>query len=62
MEKQGKLAVERQSVEVQTHLLADGLTSDEAKRWLEAMPTAEQLMPPVSMAEIRKQLRQRGDD
>jgi hypothetical protein len=46
LEKQGKLTIDRRSVDTQTHLLADGLTSEEAKRWLESMPTAEQLTWP----------------
>jgi hypothetical protein len=62
LEKQAKLTIDRQTVEAQTRLLAEGLTSDEAHHWLESMPTAEQLMPPVSMAEIRKQLRRGGDE
>jgi hypothetical protein len=61
LEKQAKLTIDRQTVETQTRLLAEGLTSEDAHHWLESMPTAEQLMPPVSMAEIRKQLR-RGDE
>jgi hypothetical protein len=62
LEKQAKLAIDRQSVETQTRLLAEGLTSGDAQNWLDSMPTAEQLMPPVSMAEIRKQLRRGTDD
>jgi hypothetical protein len=62
LEKQAKLTIDRQSVETQTRLLAEG-TSEDAQRWLESMPTAEQLMPPISMAEIRKQLRRgRGEE
>jgi hypothetical protein len=62
LEKQAKLTIDRQSVETQTRLLAEGLTSGDAQRWLASMPTAEQLMPPVNMAEIRKQLRRGSDD
>ncbi len=62
LEKHAKLAIDRQSAETQTKLLADGLTSEDARRWLESMPTAEQLMPPVSMAEIRKRLRRGADE
>ncbi len=62
LEKHAKLAIDRQSAETQTKLLADGLTSEDARRWLESMPTAEQLMPPVSMADIRKQLRREADE
>ena len=39
-----KLEVERQSVAIQTELVAGGLRSDEARAFLEAMPTADALV------------------
>jgi hypothetical protein len=51
--KAAKAAVERASVEAQTRLCAAGLESEEARRFLDGMPTAEALMPAVpSVAEI----------
>jgi len=60
MAKEGKFKIEQSSLDVQTKLLAEGLESDDAKKFLESMPTPEQLMPPLSLDEIevtnRKQL------
>jgi len=47
-----KVEIERASLEVQTQLLAGGLESDEARAFLNSMPTADALMPAVTMAEI----------
>jgi len=49
-------AIQRASVEIQTQLVAEGLTSDDAKAFLETMPTPAQLMPVVTVEEIQKQL------
>ena len=45
LEKKARLEIERASVDVQTRLVADGLASAEGRAFLEAMPTADQLMP-----------------
>jgi hypothetical protein len=37
-------------------LVAEGLTSADAKAFLESMPTPAQLMPVVTVEEIQKQL------
>ena len=51
--KDAKVKIERQSVDVQTQLVAGGLESAEARAFLDSMPTAESLMPPApSVAEI----------
>jgi hypothetical protein len=47
-----KLAIERRTSEVLTELLADGLTSGSARRFLESIPTPTELMPPVVVAEL----------
>ncbi len=52
LEKQAKTTIERQSVDVQTQLLAGGLESADARRFLESMPTVETLMPPLNVAEL----------
>ncbi len=56
MEKAARTEIERVSLETQTRLLAGGLESDEAKRFLDAMPTAESLMPTLEVSEIERQL------
>jgi hypothetical protein len=54
--KEARHAIEAKSVEIQTRLLADGLTSDDARVFLEAIPTPAQLMPAVSVENVQKQL------
>jgi hypothetical protein len=56
LEKEAKLEIDRASAETQTRLLAAGLESAEAQAFLEAMPTAAQLMPPVNLQDVRKQI------
>ena len=53
MEKSARTAIEGHSVEVQTELLAGGLTSDAAKLFLEKMPAVETLMPMLNETEIK---------
>jgi hypothetical protein len=55
-------AIQRGSVEIQTKLVAEGLTSADAKAFLESMPTPAQLMPVVTVEEIQKQLGEQTDD
>ena len=54
--KDAKHAIAAKSVEIQTRLLADGLTSADAKMFLEAMPMAAELMPVVTVEDVQKQL------
>jgi hypothetical protein len=54
--KEANVEIDRRSAETQTKLLTAGLESGEAKAFLEAMPTAEQLLPAISAKEIQKQL------
>jgi hypothetical protein len=56
MERSARTEIERASLETQTALLAGGLESDEARRFLESMPSAESLMPALSVGEIETQL------
>ena len=62
LEKKARLEIERASVDVQTRLVADGLASADARAFLEAMPTADQLMPVVTVEQIQKQLTHSGFD
>ncbi|TDC47655.1 hypothetical protein E1281_25990 [Actinomadura sp. KC345] len=50
--KQAKLAIDAREAEVLTELIAGGLESSEAKTFLESIPTPEQLMPSVTIAEL----------
>ena len=52
LEATARLEIERTSLETQTALLAGGLETDEARRFLAAMPTAEQLMPALDMTAL----------
>ncbi len=51
-----KVEIERRSLEVQTELVAGGLQSEQAKAFLAEMPTAEQLMPGLSLADVEAAL------
>ncbi len=60
MQKEAKLKIEKDSLEIQTQLLAGRLESAEAKAFLETMPTAEQLMPAITVADVRRVMAQMG--
>ncbi len=53
LEARAKTEIERVSVEQQTALISDGLTSVAAQAFLEQMPTAENLMPALDMDQIK---------
>jgi hypothetical protein len=53
IEKEAATKIERMSLEAQTEVVAQGLESDAAKRFLNAMPAMETLMPPIQIAEIQ---------
>jgi hypothetical protein len=52
--KQAKAEIERRSLEVQEQLLVGGLESAEARAFVESMPKADELMPPISVAEVER--------
>ena len=54
----GKRKIEESSLAIQTRIMASAL-SDEAKAFLEEMPTPEQLMPPLKLGELETMLGQR---
>jgi hypothetical protein len=56
--KEGKRKVETASLDVQTGIIASGL-SDEAKAFLDKMPTAEHLMPKLILGDLEKTLGRR---
>lgn len=49
-----KVAIECAQVDVETHLIRDGLESAEAVAFLESMPTVETLMPTVEVGALEK--------
>lgn len=51
--KAAKHEITAASAKVQTELMAAGLTSDAAQRFLSAMPTAEALMPKFDASELK---------
>jgi hypothetical protein len=56
MAKLAKVEIERQSVEVQTVLIAGGLDSDDARAFLASMPTADALIGAApSVAELEQE-------
>jgi len=62
MEKAAKAQIDKRSLEVQTELLAGGLDSAEARRFLASMPTAGALMPRLEMQVVQKALGTRGTE
>lgn len=52
LEKDAKCRVEQSSLEIQTRLLTGSLESEAAKRFLEQMPTPEQLIPALTVRNI----------
>jgi hypothetical protein len=52
LERTAMVEIERASLEAQTQLALDGLTSDAARAFVERLPSVEKLMPALSLAEI----------
>lgn len=52
IEKAARAAIERQSVDTQEKIMVGGLTTDAARVFLEAMPTAESLMPSLTLERV----------
>ena len=59
--KAAKLAIDTAALERETALVAGGLSSDEARLYLESMPTLAELMPPLSVAELEAEVPLRAD-
>jgi hypothetical protein len=53
MEKAAKTEIERASVDAQTALVAEGLTTEKASGFLESLPSTGSLMPQLDLAEVR---------
>jgi hypothetical protein len=56
-----KLAIEHLELEVLTDLCRAGLTTDVAREFLEKIPTPEQLMPPIVVAELEEMAPRKSD-
>jgi vacuolar-type H+-ATPase subunit H len=52
LEKSARTAIERRSLETQEKIMVGGLTSDDARLFLAAMPTAEALMPELTVDKV----------
>jgi len=52
MERSAKHEIDRAALDVQTNLVAEGLTSARAVEFLSAMPTVDALMPAVDIREL----------
>lgn len=49
IEKSARTSIERKSLETQEQIMIGGLTTDQAKLFLDQMPTAETLMPALTL-------------
>ncbi len=54
--EQAKYEIDRRAGEVQTQLVAVGLTTEEARNFLEGMPTVESLMVPIDVGMLEAQV------
>ena len=54
--------IERMSLEAQTEIVSQGIESDAAKAFLQALPPIEQLMPMLEMTEVQNLLETRKAD
>ena len=54
--------IERRSLDAQTKLLSQSLSSEEAKALLAAMPQPEQLLPAMTSADMRRLLDSESGD
>lgn len=52
LEKAARTSIERQSVQTQERIMIGGLTTDDARTFLEAMPTADVLMPALTLERV----------
>jgi len=56
LESAAKTEIERYSVETQTELIAEGLTTEAAQAFLEKLPSAESLMPVLELNQVSQGL------
>ncbi|UXS69187.1 hypothetical protein FY145_01195 [Agrobacterium tumefaciens] len=53
MLKAASTAIERRSLETQEKIMVGGLTTEDARQFLESMPTAESLMPALEVDSVK---------
>ncbi|WP_431321652.1 hypothetical protein [Rhizobium sp. YTU87027] len=56
LQKAAMTAIERRSVETQEKIMVGGLSTDDARKFLEGMPSAEALMPSLSIERVENLL------
>lgn len=56
LEQTARVAIEHKSIQAQTELIANGLTSEAATAFLQSLPAIETLMPPLSLDHIERRL------
>jgi hypothetical protein len=59
IEKEAGLKIELHSIELQTQIIQQGLTSEAARSFLESLPAIEVLMPPLEVGKIEGMLQSR---
>ena len=60
MEKTARVQIEARSIEAQTEIIANGLTSEAAFAFLEKLPPIESMMPALDPMQIQKKLAERA--
>jgi hypothetical protein len=60
LEKDARRQIEARSVEIQTELVAEGLTSERATAFLHALPSPAELMPALDVAALQRTQLSRG--
>ena len=57
-----KVAIQQSLLEVETELIRDGLESAQAVKFIESMPSANELLSPVRVGELEEAASSRGDN
>lgn len=60
IEANARAEIERKSAEVQTSLIASGLSGEEARSLLSSLPAVDALMPVLSIADMERKLLSQG--
>lgn len=56
LEKAAQTAIARQSVQTQERIMIGGLTTEDARKFLESMPSADALMPELTLDRVERLL------
>lgn len=60
--KAAKVQVDREVVRISTQLVAEGLTTEKARLFLDSMPSVEQLFPQIKMKELESAVKNDDED